>query len=129
MPSTSIARFSRSLAGQRIPLRASTVNYATNRSLSVTALRAAEKNPHPKREAMKDREKIEPSADEYAQSGSDSTAAANESAAFSRTSDPQEAKKEAGKGNEVNPLDASPANPNLGTPTREVEGGSKEKSQ
>jgi len=39
--------------------------------------------------------------------------------------DPQEAKEKAGEGNRVNPLDASPANPELSTGTAEEEGGSK----
>lgn len=67
-------------------------------------------------------------ANEYAKSGTDDVAAQNEEAAFDpNITDPQEAKKKAGEGNEVNPLDASPANPDLGAPTSEVEGGAKKK--
>ena len=61
-------------------------------------------------DAQVDREKINPEANEYAKSGTDNTAAKNDEAAFDpNITDPQEAKKKAGEGNTVNPLDASPA--------------------
>jgi hypothetical protein len=63
-------------------------------------------------------------ANEYAKSGTDASAASNEDAAFDpNITDPQEAKKKAGEGNKVNPLDASPANPEISKGTSEVEGG------
>lgn len=67
-------------------------------------------------------------ANEYAKSSTDDTMAQNEEAAFDPSiTDPQEAKKKAGEGNQVNPLDASPANPELSQHTSEVEGGAKKK--
>jgi hypothetical protein len=44
---------------------------------------------------------------------------------LTRTSPTQEAKEKEGEGNRVNPLDASPMNPELSTGTAEEEGGSK----
>jgi len=71
---------------------------------------------------------MDPEASEYSKSGSDDTAASNEEAAFDPDiTDPQEAKDKAGEGNEVNPLDASPANPDISSGTAEEEGGSKKK--
>lgn len=66
---------------------------------------------------------------EYAKSGTDATTAENESAAFDPkgSNDPEDARKEAGKGHEVNPLDASPANPELSSGTSEVSGGADKK--
>lgn len=81
-----------------------------------------------KKSAMKDREKINTDADEYSQSGTDDATARNEQAAFDpNITDPQEAKKKAGEGNEVNPLEASPANPDLSRGTAEEQGGAKKK--
>ena len=111
----------RSLGASRAPIRNSI------RPFSITSTRAVERNPDPKRDAIEDREKLNPTADEYSQSASDDSTAKNESAAFSRISDPQDAKEEAGKGNEVNPLDASPANPDISQPTAEKDGGAKKK--
>ena len=68
-------------------------------------------------------------ANEYAKSGTDSTTAGQDSAAFDPNSsnDPEESAKEAGKGNDVSPLDASPANPGLSSGTSEVSGGADKK--
>jgi hypothetical protein len=69
---------------------------------------------------------MSPEANEYTKSSTDNITAANEEAAFDpNIADPQEAKEKAGEGNRVNPLDASPANPELSTGTAEEEGGSK----
>ncbi|EXJ89340.1 hypothetical protein A1O3_02407 [Capronia epimyces CBS 606.96] len=87
-----------------------------------------ERHPHPQRDAQVDRKKMDPEASEYSKSGTDDTTAANEDAAFNPDiTDPQEAKKKAGEGNEVNPLDASPANPDISQGTAEEEGGLKKK--
>lgn len=95
--------------------------HVPNRPLSISARRQAEQNPNPQHDAQENREKINTDANEYAKSGTDDTAASNEEAAFDpEITNPQEAKKKAGEGNEVNPLDASPANPELGQPTREA---------
>ncbi|KAF2820519.1 hypothetical protein CC86DRAFT_114276 [Ophiobolus disseminans] len=50
---------------------------------------------------------------EYSQSGGDDIVAGQASASFSRNSDPESQKVEAGKGNVVNPLEFSPASPDL----------------
>ena len=67
-------------------------------------------------------------ANEYSKSGTDDTASANEEAAFdSNSPDPQEAKEKAGEGNDVNPLNASPANPEMSQHTSEASGGAGKK--
>jgi len=87
-----------------------------------------ETNTHPQRDAQQDREKMNPEANEYSKSGTDDTSAKNEEAAFDpNITDPQEAKDKAGEGNDVNPLDASPANPEISQGTAEEEGGAKKK--
>jgi hypothetical protein len=128
MPFKITTALSRTLTASRPTLRNSIPpRQNAFRSLSISAARSVESNPDSKKEALEDREKLNPKADEYSQSGSDDSTAANESASFNKISDPGEAKKEAGKGNEVNPLDASPANPDMSQPTSEVEGGAKKK--
>jgi len=83
-----------------------------------------ETNEHPQRKAQEDREKLDPQANEYAKSASDDSAAKQDEAAFDpNITDPQEAKDKAGEGNDVNPLDASPANPEISSGTAEDEGG------
>ena len=121
----SLARFSRSAnrpslhVASRLRARPAQIS----RPLSVSSYRLAEHNPNKQRDAQLDREKINTDANEYAKSGTDDTAASNPEAAFdSNTPDPGDAKEQAGKGNEVNPLDSSPANATLGTPTRESTG-------
>ncbi len=99
----------------------------TVRPLSIAASRRAEFHPNKQKDAQLDREKINTDANEYAKSGTDDTTAKNQEAAFDQNNpDPQDAKNKAGEDNEVNPLDASPANPDLGTPTRESTGERKE---
>lgn len=71
---------------------------------------------------------MSPETNEYAKSSTDDSTAANEEAAFDpNITDPEEARKKAGEGNQVNPLDSSPANPDLSSGTAEEEGGSKKK--
>lgn len=71
---------------------------------------------------------MNPEANEYAKSSSDDSAAKNEDAAFDPDiTDPEEARKKAGEGNDVNPLDSSPANPGISAGTAEEQGGSKKK--
>jgi len=92
------------------------------RPLSTTPSQCADKQ----KSAQKDRTKISPEANETSKSGSDDEAAQNEEAAFNPDiTDPQDAKDEAGKGNKGNPLDASPANPDISQPTSEEAGGEK----
>lgn len=83
-----------------------------------------EENTNDQRGAQLDREKIDRDANEYSKSGTDESAAKSEDAAFNpNITDPEEAKKKAGEGNDVNPLDASPANPDISSGTAEAEGG------
>lgn len=97
---------------------------STHPILSLASSQDPERNPHPQRDAQQDREKLDPEASEYAKSGSDDTAAKQDEAAFDpNITDPQEAKDKAGEGNQVNPLDASPANPEISQGTAEEEGG------
>jgi hypothetical protein len=91
--------------------------------LSLSTRLNAESNTNPQKDAQQDREKINTDANEYAKSGTDDTTAGNEEAAFDTNHpDPQEAKRKAGEGNDVNPLDVSPANPEISQPTREGSG-------
>jgi hypothetical protein len=130
MKSNTILRLSRRIATQTPLLPRRTPNFRAGhnvRPLSTSPSHSVEHNPDPKREAIESRHNINTAADEYAQSGSDDSAAKNEEAAFGRESDPEKAKQKAGEGNKVNPLDASPANPDISQPTSEVEGGAKKK--
>ncbi|KAL2440747.1 hypothetical protein ABEF95_004432 [Exophiala dermatitidis] len=129
MTPSALPRISRNLHALRPSLRSQPLL----RPLSTTPYRLAadqdpDRNKHPARQAQHDRKKLDPESTEYAKSGSDDTAAANEDAAFNpNITDPQEAKKKAGEGNEVNPLDASPANPDISQGTAEEKGGLKKK--
>jgi len=133
MPPSHLLRLSRNLHVVRRPLRSSLRTQSHLRPLSTAPVRLAgsqdpERHPHPQRDAQEDREKMDPEANEYAKSGTDDSTAANQEAAFDTdTPDPQDAKDKAGEGNEVNPLDASPANPDISEGTAEEEGGSKKK--
>lgn len=97
--------------------------------LAATEGHDSTQHPNPQREAQKDREKIDRQSNEYSKSGTEEETAAQDKAAFDPNSsnDPEEAMKEAGKGNDVNPLDASPANPGLSSGTSEVSGGADKK--
>ena len=68
-------------------------------------------------------------SNEYSKSGTDGATAGQDEAAFDPNSsnDPDEARKTAGEGNEGNPLDVSPANPELSSGTSEVSGGADKK--
>lgn len=106
------------------------------RPLSTSPPRPAEKDqdperhPNPHRDAQEDRTQINPDSNEYSKSGTNDTAAGNDEAAFNpNITDPQAAKKKAGKGNRVNPLDASPANPEISKGTKEEGGRKKKKSE
>jgi hypothetical protein len=64
---------------------------------------------------------MSPEANEDAKSSTDDVTAANEEGAFGpNITGPQEAKEKVGEGNRVNPLDASPANPELRREPRRV---------
>lgn len=58
---------------------------------------------------------------EYSQSGGDDIVAGQGSASYSRDTNPESQKEEAGRGNVVNPLEFSPASPDLSkTPENKV---------
>lgn len=100
-----LSTFSRLVLRQSLPSRAL--------STSVSLARP-DRNPNDQRDAQDNREAMNPEANEYAKSGTDNTVAKQDEAAFDTNNpDPQDAKKKAGEGNEVNPLDASPANVEL----------------
>lgn len=86
-------------------------------------------HPNPQRDAQEDREKMDTQSNEYSKSGTDVASAGQEEAAFDPKSsnDPDDAREKAGEGNEVNPLDASPANQELSSGTSEVSGGAAKK--
>ncbi|KAL9113834.1 MAG: hypothetical protein Q9227_001968 [Pyrenula ochraceoflavens] len=76
------------------------------------------------RKGAEDRNSINTEASEYSKSGSDNGAAHQNEAAFDPTkTDPQEMKEKAGEGNDVNPLEVSPANPEVSQQRGETEGG------
>lgn len=101
----------------------------TRQFLAFRSASSTSKDPSPQKEAQLDREKMDTQANEYSKSGTDAASAAQENAAFDPNSsnDPDEARKEAAKGNEANPLDASPANPELSAGTSEVSSGAAKK--
>lgn len=80
------------------------------------------------KDAQLDREKMNTESNEGTKTGTDTSSAAQEDAAFNRQSDPQTAKEKAGEGNQHNPLDASGANPELGKPTSEESSGAGDKT-
>ena len=86
-------------------------------------------NDNPQREAQEDREKMDTQSNEYAKSGTDTATAGQDEAAFdpNHSNDPEEEMNTAGKGNDVNPLNASPANPDISSGTSEVSGGADKK--
>ncbi|KAK5451408.1 hypothetical protein LTS15_008172 [Exophiala xenobiotica] len=133
MTPSSLLRFSRSLHASRTSLRSQLRVQSNLRPLSTTPYRFAadqdpDRHPHQQRDAQLDREKMDPEPNEYAKSSTDDTTAENEDAAFNpNITDPEEARQKAGEGNEVNPLDSSPANPGLSSGTAEEQGGSKKK--
>ncbi|KAL3422003.1 hypothetical protein PVAG01_06159 [Phlyctema vagabunda] len=78
------------------------------------------------RKASQDRESMNTDADEYSKSGTDSTAAEQKDAAFDPDiTDPNAEKNKAGQGGGAgNPLDVSPANPDVSKQGgKEAEGG------
>ncbi|PBP20968.1 hypothetical protein BUE80_DR008221 [Diplocarpon rosae] len=80
---------------------------------------------HPRKDSQ-DKDSINTEATEYSKSGTDDAAARQEEAAFDpSTTDPQEERKIAGEGNEEsgNPLDVSPANPEVSKQRGQQEGG------
>lgn len=117
--------FKRAFAARSFQPRAlrSTIGYSNVRSYADST------HPNEQKDAQLDREKMDTQANEYSKSGTDTETAKNHDAAFNPNSpnDPDEARKQAGKGNEVNPLDQSPANPELSSGTSEVSGGADKK--
>ena len=67
---------------------------------------------------------------EFLRTRAGDAAASNDQAAFNPSiTNPQEAKDKASEGNKINPLDVSPANPDISSATEEVEGGIKKKAK
>ena len=70
------------------------------------------------------REKMNTDSNEGTKTGTDSSSAHQDEAAYDpNITQPQKAKEKAGEGNKYNPLEASGANPELGRPTEEGESG------
>jgi len=94
---------------------------------SVRTLRPFSQTPLPRlpRKGSEDRDSIDTEATEYSKSGTDDGSARQEEASFDpKTTDPQKEKKIAGEGEgSGNPLEVSPANPEVSKPRGETEGG------
>ncbi|KUJ23088.1 uncharacterized protein LY89DRAFT_776899, partial [Mollisia scopiformis] len=76
------------------------------------------------RKGSEDKDSINTEATEYSKSGTDDASAKQEEAAFDpNTTDPKQEKKVAGEGEDGNPLEVSPANPEVSKPRGEQEGG------
>jgi len=80
------------------------------------------------KESLLDRNKMDTQSTQHSKGGDDSAASQDEAAYNPNVTQPQQEKKEAGKGNDSNPLDASGANPELGKPTEEEESGAGKKT-
>ncbi|KAI9736568.1 MAG: hypothetical protein M1818_006079 [Claussenomyces sp. TS43310] len=76
------------------------------------------------RKDSQDKDSINTEATEYSKSGTDDEAARNDQAAFDpSTTQPGQERDQAGKGNGSNPLDVSPANPEVSKQRPLQEGG------
>ncbi|KAE8453439.1 hypothetical protein EG329_010300 [Mollisiaceae sp. DMI_Dod_QoI] len=76
------------------------------------------------RKDSQDKDSINTEATEYSKSGTDDESARQEQAAFDgNTTDPGKEKDIAGEGEPENPLEVSPANPEVSKPRGEQEGG------
>ncbi|KAI6244619.1 hypothetical protein HI914_07411 [Erysiphe necator] len=74
------------------------------------------------RKNSQDRESMDPTSTEYSKSGTDSSVAAEGKASFDpNVTKPEQIKDLAGKGNEQNPLEVSPANTELSKSTKRSE--------
>jgi len=94
---------------------------------SIRSLRPFSQTPLPRfpRKGSEDRNDIDTEATEYSKSGTDDASARQEKASFDpKTTDPEKEKKVAGEGEGAgNPLEVSPANPEVSKPRGETEGG------
>jgi len=113
--------FKRALAPRIIPVTRTTIYRRTYAAPS----KYSEEGKHPNQQydAQVDRNKIDRQSNEYAKSGTDDAASLDKAFDPNSSNDPEEARKEFGSGTEGNPLDASPANPELSSGTSEVSGG------
>lgn len=111
------------------PLRVRVHPYSTTIPSTARPTSPPTNHPNHQRSAQLDRESIDAQPNEYAKSGTDAETASVSDAAFDPNSsnDPDEVRKEIGKEHDVNPLDASPANPELSSGTSEVSGGADKK--
>ncbi|MCJ1395649.1 hypothetical protein MMC18_008854 [Xylographa bjoerkii] len=95
-------------------------------SLSLRPFSTTPRALYPRADSQ-DKDSMNTEAQEYAKSGTDVDAANQDSAAFDPSkTDPMEQKEEAGKGkgDASNPLEVSPANPEVSKQRPEQEGGS-----
>ncbi|MCJ1224423.1 hypothetical protein MMC12_001068 [Toensbergia leucococca] len=95
--------------------------------------RTLTQNPQPRypRKDSQHKDSMNVEANEYSKSGTDDQAARQEEAAFDpQTTDPQAQKEVAGEGggDEGNPLDVSPANPDVSQQRGGTEGGAENSS-
>ncbi|KAL1388917.1 hypothetical protein HDK64DRAFT_270923 [Phyllosticta capitalensis] len=100
--------------------RAAITVQPTHRTLSSTA-----RNLLPTKDAQ-DKDSLNPTSTEYSKSGGDNAAAHTPDAAFNpNKTSPEEATKTAEResGEDTNPLDASPGNPDISKPRDPTEGG------
>jgi len=100
----------------------------------IASVRRLHRTPRPlfAQKDAQDKDSLKPRRTEYSQSGGDDAAAATEKAAFdpnetSPEQETREADRESGKASQQssdpNPLDVSPANPDVSQPRSEQEGG------
>ncbi|KAF2472511.1 uncharacterized protein BDR25DRAFT_161451, partial [Lindgomyces ingoldianus] len=94
-------------------------------SLPLTSRFLSSSPPHLyARKDTQDKDSLNPTSTEYSKSGSDDAAAASEDAAFNpNKTSPEHEKSTAGKEGDGNPLEVSPANPEVSKPRGDTEGG------
>jgi len=119
MPRTSIIRLT---SLQSFRSRISRPSPSSIRSLRPFSQTPLSRSP---RKDSQDRNSIDTEATEYSKSGTDDGSARQEEASFDpKTTDPDKEKKIAGEGEgSGNPLEVSPANPEVSKPRGETEGG------
>jgi len=129
LPTTSLRRVNVSISypirSSSIQLRSSVAPFAIVRPFH---LQTAYNLP---RKGAEDKDSINREPTEYSKSGTDDQAAAQEEAAFDpNDTNPESEKKTAGEGNDgrSNPLDVSPANPEVSKQQSPTEGGAEKSS-
>lgn len=110
--------FKRALAGRQLPRALPQLHRSY----------ASDSGIQPQKDAQVDREKMDTQANEYAKSGTDTETAQDIAFDPNSSNEPEQVMKEVGEQNDVNPLGASPANPELSSGTSEVSGGADKKA-